>query len=45
MKIKSRHEDFVVEELLDLPEFSASGNYFIYRLDKRVVSRIMCLKD
>ena len=40
MKIKSRPQDFVVEELLDLPEFSYKGNYFIYKLEKKGISTL-----
>src|SRR3990172_2592466 len=40
MKIKSRPQDFVVEELLDLPEFSDKGNYFIYKLEKTGISTL-----
>lgn len=40
MKIKSRPQDFVVEELLDLPEFSEDGNHFIYRLEKKGLSTL-----
>jgi len=40
MKIKSRPLDFVVEELLDLPEFSDKGNYFIYKLEKTGLSTL-----
>ena len=40
MKIKSRPQDFVVEELLDLPEFSDKGNYFIYKLEKTGLSTL-----
>ncbi len=40
MKIKSRPEDFVVEEFLDLPEFCPTGEYVIYRLRKRGLSTL-----
>lgn len=40
MKIKSRPQDFVVEELLDLPEFADKGNYFIYKLEKTGLSTL-----
>src|SRR3989337_203468 len=40
MKIKSRPLDFVVEELLDLPEFSDKGNHFIYKLEKSGLSTL-----
>src|SRR3989304_4858618 len=40
MKIKSRPQDFVVEELLDLPEFSDKGNHFIYKLEKSGLSTL-----
>ncbi|MER3448091.1 MAG: tRNA pseudouridine(13) synthase TruD [Candidatus Dadabacteria bacterium] len=40
MKIKSSPEDFVVEEILTLPEFSPSGEYVIYRLEKRGLSTL-----
>jgi tRNA pseudouridine13 synthase len=40
MKIKSRPDDFVVEEFLTLPEFSPSGEYVIYRLEKRGLSTL-----
>jgi len=38
MKIKSRPEDFVVEEFLNLPEFSSTGDYVVYKLEKRGLS-------
>jgi tRNA pseudouridine13 synthase len=40
MKIKSRPDDFVVEEFLTLPEFMPSGEYVIYRLEKRGLSTL-----
>src|ERR1700740_2740490 len=40
MKIKSRPDDFVVEEFLDLPEFSPSGDYVTYKLEKRGLSTL-----
>src|SRR5579885_1781062 len=40
MKIKSRPDDFVVEEFLTLPEFSPSGEYVIYGLEKRGLSTL-----
>jgi tRNA pseudouridine13 synthase len=40
MKIKSRPEDFVVEEFLTLPEFSPAGDYVIYWLEKRGLSTL-----
>ncbi len=40
MKIKSSPEDFIVEEILTLPEFSPLGDYFIYRLEKRGLSTL-----
>lgn len=40
MKIKSRPDDFVVEEFLTLPEFMPSGDYVIYRLEKRGLSTL-----
>ena len=40
MKIKSRPDDFIVEEFLTLPEFSPSGEYVIYRLEKRGLSTL-----
>lgn len=40
MKIKSRPDDFVVKEFLTLPEFSPSGGYVIYGLEKRGLSTL-----
>jgi tRNA pseudouridine13 synthase len=40
MKIKSHPDDFVVEEFLTLPEFSHSGDYVTYRLEKRGLSTL-----
>ncbi|HWP91467.1 MAG TPA: tRNA pseudouridine(13) synthase TruD [Thermodesulfobacteriota bacterium] len=40
MKIKSRPEDFVVEEFLELPEFTPEGSYVIYKLEKRGLSTL-----
>jgi tRNA pseudouridine13 synthase len=40
MKIKSRPEDFVVEEFLELPEFTLGGAYVIYKLEKRGLSTL-----
>jgi tRNA pseudouridine13 synthase len=40
MKIKSHPDDFIVEEFLNLPEFSPLGDYVIYRLEKRGLSTL-----
>ncbi len=40
MKIKSRPDDFIVQEFLDLPEFSSTGEYVIYKLEKSGLSTL-----
>ena len=45
MKIKSRPDDFIVEEFLDLPEFSPTGDYLIYKLEKSGLSTLDVLNQ
>jgi tRNA pseudouridine13 synthase len=40
MIIKSRSDDFIVDEYLDLPEFSSTGDYVIYKLQKSGLSTL-----
>ncbi|MBI2485682.1 MAG: tRNA pseudouridine(13) synthase TruD [Deltaproteobacteria bacterium] len=40
MKIKSRSDDFIVDEYLDLPRFSSTGEYVIYKLEKSGLSTL-----
>lgn len=40
MIIKSRSDDFIVDEYLDLPEFSSTGDYVICKLEKSGLSTL-----
>ncbi len=45
MKIKSTPEDFVVEEVLDLPIIKGPAEYSVYRLTKRGVNTLDVIAD
>ncbi|MCD6531444.1 tRNA pseudouridine(13) synthase TruD [bacterium] len=45
MKIKSRPEDFVVEEVIDLPLVKGQAEYSVYRLTKRGANTLDVISD
>ncbi|MGQ0792822.1 MAG: tRNA pseudouridine(13) synthase TruD [Deltaproteobacteria bacterium] len=40
MKVKATPEDFIVDEILTLPELQAAGGFAVFRLDKRNLSTL-----